>query len=73
MTQTQPQRDEQQKSSKVVLVLVTVLWFAFLAGILGYNPYMKDKLPKGVEEKGELIKETYQQKPKGVNTEGAGQ
>ena len=71
MTQQQPQQQEENSHrSKVMLVIVTLLWLLFLAGILGYNPYMQNKVPKKVEEKTELIKETYKEKSENIKNEG---
>lgn len=66
MTQQPQQQEENTHGSKVMLFIVTILWLMFLAGILGYNPYMKNKVPKKVEEKTELIKETYKEKSEDI-------
>jgi flagellar basal body-associated protein FliL len=70
---TNPQPSEGGNNSKVTVIIISILWLLFLAGILGYNPYMKDKVPKKIEEKTELIKDTYEQKPNGVNQQQGGE
>lgn len=62
MTEQQGQRN----GSKVFVIIISVLWLLFLAGILGYTPYMKQKVPTQLEEKTEKLKQIYDNKPADV-------
>jgi hypothetical protein len=43
----------EKRSTKVTMIIITVLWISFLLGIISYQPYMEKYGPKD-ENKTEL-------------------